>query len=90
MLAFLQDLAAQGAHPVLLVNKSPYAGSADAVAWWQSVAKVSDVVREVYLPATKIWPLGPILGNRLLRQSYRNAVTDLAPRSGSRRTGSAS
>ncbi len=77
VLAFLQDLAAQGAHPVLLVNKSPYAGSADAVAWWQSVAKVSDVVREVYLPATKIWPLGPILGNRLLRQSYRNAVTDL-------------
>ena len=77
VLAFLQDLAALGAHPVLLVNKSPYAGSADAVAWWQSVAKVSDVVREVYLPATKIWPLGPILGNRLLRESYRNAVTDL-------------
>ena len=43
-----------------------------------SVAKVSDIVREVYLPATKIWPLGPILGNRLLRQSYRNAVTDLS------------
>ena len=78
VLAFLQDLAAQGAHPVLLVNKSPYAGSADAVAWWRSVAKVSDVVREVYLPATRIWPLGPILGNRLLRESYRTAVTDLA------------
>lgn len=78
VLAFLQDLAALGAHPVLLVNKSPYAGSDDAVAWWRSVAKVSDVVREVYLPATKIWPLGPILGNRLLRESYRNAVVDLA------------
>jgi hypothetical protein len=77
VLAFLQDLAALGAHPVLLVNKSPYAGSADAVAWWQSVAKVSDVVREVYLPATQVWPLGPILGNRYLRESYRNAVTDL-------------
>lgn len=77
VLAFLQDLAAQGAHPVLLVNKSPYAGSDDAVAWWRSVAKVSDVVREVYLSATNIWPLGPILGNRLLRESYRNAVTDL-------------
>ena len=74
VLAFLQDLAAQGAHPVLLVNKSPYAGSADAVAWWRSVAKVSDVVREVYLPATRIWPLGPILGNRLLRESYRTAA----------------
>ncbi len=78
VLAFLQDLAALGAHPVLLVNKSPYAGSDDAVAWWRSVAKVSDVVREVYLPATEIWPLGPILGNRLLRESYRNAVVDLA------------
>src|SRR5262249_18517601 len=50
VLAFLQDLAAQGAHPVLLVNKSPYIGSSDAVAWWLSVSKVADVVREVYLP----------------------------------------
>ena len=77
VLAFLQDLAAQGAHPVILINKSPYGGSADAVAWWRSVAQVADIVREVYLPATNIWPLGPILGNRLLRDSYRNAVTDL-------------
>lgn len=77
VLAFLQDLAAQGAHPVLLINKSPYAGSSDAVAWWQSVAKVADIVREVYLPATNVWPLGPILGNRFLRQSYRNAATAL-------------
>jgi hypothetical protein len=77
VLAFLQDLAARGAHPVLLINKSPFAGSSDAVAWWRSVAQVSDIVREVYLPATKIWPLGPILGNRLLRQSYRNAVVGM-------------
>ena len=75
VLAFLQDLAARGAHPVLLVNKSPYLGSSDAVAWWLSVAKVADVVREVYLPATNIWPLGPTLGNRLLRQSFRAAIT---------------
>jgi hypothetical protein len=75
VLEFLQDLAAKGAHPVLLINKSPFAGSTDAVTWWREVAKVSDIVREVYLPATQIWPLGPILGNRLLRQSYRSAVT---------------
>jgi hypothetical protein len=75
VLEFLQDLAAKGAHPVLLINKSPFAGSSDAVTWWREVAKVSDIVREVYLPATQIWPLGPILGNRLLRQSYRSAVT---------------
>ena len=29
------------------------------------MAKVADIVREVYLPATNIWPLGPMLGNRL-------------------------
>jgi hypothetical protein len=76
VLAYLQDLATLGAHPVLLVNKSPYTGSAEAVAWWLSVSKVADIVREVYLPATTIWRLGSILGNRLLRQSYRLAVGD--------------
>jgi hypothetical protein len=74
VLALLQDLAAKGAHPVLLINKSPYAGSTDAVAWWRSVSKVADIVREVYLPATQVWPLGPVLGNRFLRESYLNAV----------------
>jgi hypothetical protein len=77
VLAFLQDLAAKGAHPVLLINQSAYIGSPDAAAWWRSVSKVADVVREIYIPATRIWPLGPILGNRLLRQSYRNAIADL-------------
>jgi hypothetical protein len=76
VLAFLQDLAALGAHPVLLVNKSPYTDSTDAVTWWLAVAKVSDVVREVYPPATSTWPLGPIVGNRVLRQRYRQAVAD--------------
>ena len=77
VLAFLQGLAAKGAHPVLLINKSPYAGSSDAVAWWRSVAKVADIVREVYLPATKVWPLGPVAGNRFLRRSYRDAIAAL-------------
>ena len=77
VLAFLQELAAKGAHPVLLINKSPYAGSPDAVAWWHSVSQVADIVREVYIPATNVWPLGPVLGNRYLRQSYRNAISDI-------------
>ena len=76
VLAYLQDLAALGAHPVLLVNKPPYTGSNEAVSWWLAVSKVADIVREDYLPATTIWQLGPILGNRLLRESYRRAVTD--------------
>jgi hypothetical protein len=76
VLAYLQDLAALGAHPALLVSKPPFTGSSDAVAWWLSVAKVADIVREVYPPATIIWPLGPIRGNRFLRQRYREAVAD--------------
>jgi hypothetical protein len=76
ILAYLQDLAAHGAHPALLVSKPPFTGSSDAVAWWLSVAKVADIIREVYPPATTIWPLGPIRGNRLLRQRYRQAVAD--------------
>jgi len=74
VLAYLQDLAALGAHPALLVNTAPFTASAEAAAWWRSVAKVADLVREDYLPATSIWPLGPILGNRFLRESYRRAV----------------
>jgi hypothetical protein len=76
VLAFLQDLAAQGAHPVLLVSTAPFTGSSDAVAWWLAVAKVADIVREDYIPATSIWPLGPLLGSRLLRERYRSAVAD--------------
>jgi hypothetical protein len=76
VLAFLQDLAVLGAHPVLLVNKAPFTGSDDAVAWWRSVSAVADIVREVYVPATNVWPLGPVLGNRFLRESYRNAAED--------------
>ena len=74
ILTFLQDLKDLGAHPVLLLNSAPFTGSSDAVAWWLAVAKTADIVREDYLPATTIWKLGPILGNRLLRESYRNAV----------------
>jgi hypothetical protein len=76
VLAYLQDLAALGAHPILLVNSAPFTGSSDAVGWWLSVAKVADIVREDYLPATTIWKLGPILGSRLLRESYRRSVID--------------
>jgi hypothetical protein len=76
VLAYLHDLAALGAHPILLVNKSPFTGSDDAVAWWRSVANTADIVREVYVPATSVWPLGAVLGNRFLRESYRSAVLD--------------
>ena len=77
VLAYLQDLAQLGAHPVLLLARAPYLGSPDAVAWWLQVAQVADIVREDYVPGPSVWKLGPVLGNRALRVSYREAVAPL-------------
>ena len=74
-LAFVQALAALGAHPVLLVAARPYTGG-DAAVWWQQAAASAELVREVYVPATATWKQGPVLGNRTLRDSYRQAVAD--------------
>jgi len=76
VLSYLQDLAALGAHPALLIAKAPYLGSTDAVNWWLEVSKVADIVREEYVPATAVWRAGPVLGNRTLRERYRQAVAD--------------
>jgi len=75
VLSLLQHLSGLGAHPVLLVNSTPFTGG-DALSWWLQVAKVADIVREVYVPATQVWKEGALLGNRLLRQRYRKALTD--------------
>ena len=74
-LSLVQNLAQLGAHPVLLVPGKPYTGG-DAAVWWQQVAAAAEIVREVYVPATATWKLGPVLGNRVLRNSYRQAVAD--------------
>jgi hypothetical protein len=74
VLAYLQDLAALGAHPVLLLARSAYLGSPEAVSWWLQVAQIADIVREEYVPAPPVWQLGPVLGNRFLRERYRSAV----------------
>ena len=76
VLTFLRQLAARGAFPMLLVNSTPYTGG-DAAAWWQQVAQVSDLVRETYVPATLLYPKGPIVANRILRTAYRTAVEQL-------------
>jgi hypothetical protein len=76
VLALLQDIAALGAHPVLLIPAPAYTGG-DALGWWQQVSTVAEIVREVYVPATVTWKQGPILGNRNLRNAYRGAVTNL-------------
>ena len=74
-LAFVQNLAALGAHPVLLVATSPYTGG-DAAVWWQQAGASAELVRESYVSATATWKAGPILGNRNLRTTYRQAVGD--------------
>jgi hypothetical protein len=76
VLSLLQHIAALGAHPVLLIPAKVYSGG-DALAWWQQVSAVAELVREIYVPATATWKQGLILGNRNLRNSYRDAVTDL-------------
>jgi hypothetical protein len=76
VLALLQDIAKLGAHPVLLIPGTAYTGG-DALAWWQAVSAVAEIVREIYVPATATWKQGPVLGNRTLRNDYRAAVTNL-------------
>lgn len=76
VLSLLQHIAALGAHPVLLIPARVYAGG-DALVWWQQLSAVAEIVREIYVPATATWKQGPILGNRTLRNAYRDAVTDL-------------
>lgn len=75
VLAFVQTLAARGARPFLLVNSKPYMGG-EAAAWWQQVAAVSDVVRETYLNANKLYNAGPLVASRTLRQAMRKGIGD--------------
>jgi hypothetical protein len=75
VLAFVQGLVAKGAYPVLLLPAKPYMGG-DALMWWQQVSQYAELVREAYMPAPATWKLGPVLGNRNLRNFYREAVSD--------------
>ncbi|MES1248242.1 MAG: hypothetical protein ABUS54_11295, partial [Actinomycetota bacterium] len=75
-LTFMQDLAKLGAHTVMLIPKAPYTGG-DAGPWWQELAQTTEIVREIYVPATATWKQGAVLGNRTLRNSYRQAVTTI-------------
>jgi hypothetical protein len=76
VLAWLQALAARGAHPVLLINSNPYTGG-DAADWWRRVAKVADIVRESYFPAPAVYAEGPVQGSRDLRNMFRQGVAGL-------------
>jgi hypothetical protein len=73
VLMYLQTLAARGARPFLLINSAPYTGG-DAAAWWQQVAAVADIVREDYFSDKRMYNMGPIVGNRTIRESIRASI----------------
>ena len=79
-LGLLQDLAALGARPALLVANPPYTGG-DAAEWWRQVAKVAVLIREVFFtsPNSKgLYALGPVRASRAMRQSLRGLVSTFA------------
>jgi hypothetical protein len=76
VLSLLQHIAALGAKPVLLLPAKLYAGG-DALVWWQQISAVAELVREIYVPASATWKQGVILGNRTLRERYRDAISEI-------------
>jgi hypothetical protein len=75
VLALIQQLAAGGAHPVLLVHGN-YTVAGATADWWRQVAQSGDVVYEAYYDATHIYALGPVMGNRRMRLGLRRLVSD--------------
>ena len=73
VLALVQQLAAKGARPFLLVNSPPYTDG-DAGIWWRQVAQAGDIVPEVYFNAPAVSKQGVILGSRRMRTTLRAAV----------------
>jgi hypothetical protein len=73
VLQLMQELAAKGARPFLLVNSPPYT-DADAGNWWRQVAEVGDIVPEVYFNAPAVSRQGVILGSRRMRTTLRAAI----------------
>ena len=76
VLALLQRLSERGARPFLLLPSNPFVED-DEAFWWQEVAKVADLVREVYFSAPKIHAQGVLVGSRTLRQKMRDSVLHL-------------
>jgi hypothetical protein len=76
ILSLVQNIAALGAHPVVLIPSAIYSDG-DALAWWQQLAASAEIVREIYVPAPATWKQGVVLGNRTLRNAYRAAVDNL-------------
>src|SRR5438270_6867713 len=71
----MQQLAAGGARPALLIAGNPTTAG-ETAAWWQQVAQVGDIVYESYYDASHIYALGPLMGNRRMRLGMRFFVAE--------------
>jgi hypothetical protein len=75
VLALMQQLAAGGAFPVLLVH-GDYTVAGATADWWRQVAQTGEIVYEDYYDAPHISALGSLMGNRRMRLGIRHVVGD--------------
>lgn len=75
VLALMQQLAAGGAYPVLLVHGN-YTVAGPTADWWRQVAQSGEIVYEAYYDGSHISALGPLMGNRRVRLGIRFLVRD--------------
>jgi hypothetical protein len=73
VIAFMRELRALGARPMLLISSRPYTEGA-AGMWWREAAHYGDLVQEVYFTGKLIHRQGPQSGSRTLRNRFREAV----------------
>jgi rhamnogalacturonan lyase-like protein len=73
ILALVQELAHDGAHPALLVQGNPAFGG-DAGTWWKTVSQSSQLVYEAYYDGSRIYALGSLIGSRRMRLGMRLAA----------------
>jgi hypothetical protein len=73
VIAFMRELRALGARPMLLISSRPYT-EGDAGLWWREAAHYGDLVQEVYFAGRLIHRQGPVSGSRTLRNRFRQAV----------------
>jgi hypothetical protein len=76
VLELVNQLAARGARPFLLVPSAPYTGG-DAAGWWQALSQSADILPEVYFSGPSMWRQGPIAAGRSMRRSLRQAIRNL-------------
>jgi hypothetical protein len=77
VLVFLQRLAERGARPFLLLSNRPYTHDQTSDDWWREVAKVADLVPEVYFSGPSVSKQGAVAGSRRLRATMRTRMEDL-------------